>query len=135
MKNKLYSDAEFQESLDRSLSSLQPDRLMARRIIASGKEEEKVKKIPRLAIVIAVILVLTMATAIAAHIAGWTRGLEELLQVTDELKEKHEGPCECSIPHIDHHETQRANKEVAIQRHHPSHPRPMKDFFQIVITI
>ena len=45
MKNKLYSNAEFQESLDRSLSSLQPDRLMAGRIIASGKEEEKVKKI------------------------------------------------------------------------------------------
>ena len=91
MKNKLYSNAEFQESLDRSLSSLQPDRLMAGHIIASGKEEEKVKKIPRLAVVIAVILILTMATAIAAHIAGWTRGLEERLQVTDELKEKHEG--------------------------------------------
>ena len=90
MKNKLYSNAEFQESLDRSLSSLQPDRLMARRIIASGKEEEKVKKIPRLAIVIAVLLILTMATAIAAHIAGWTKGLEELLQVTEEQKEKHQ---------------------------------------------
>ena len=96
MKNKLYSDAEFQESLDRSLSSLQPDRLMARRIIASGKEEEKVKKIPRLAIVIAVILVLTMATAIAAHIAGWTNGLEERLQ--EGLVEEIQGLLDSGIP-------------------------------------
>ena len=89
--NKKISDTEFRESIDRRLSILQPDPWMAKRIIASGKGEIKVKKkLSGVTIVIAVILVLTMATAIAAKLAGWSGNLEVFLHVTDETRERHQ---------------------------------------------
>ena len=72
--NQKISKTEFRESLDRRLSVLEPDPWMAKRIIASGKGEKKVKKTSGFTIVIVFILILTMATALAAVVNGWKLG-------------------------------------------------------------
>ena len=86
--NKKISDAEFRESIDRRLSALRPDPWMAKRIIASERGEKKVKKISGFVIVTAVILILTIATAIAAGIGGWR--LDSMLGRTEEQKENYQ---------------------------------------------
>ena len=68
---------EAQEALNRSLSGLQEDPWLAQRIIASKKGEFKVKKISHVTIVFAVVIVLTMATALAAGLGGRVNWLGE----------------------------------------------------------
>lgn len=69
---------EAQAALDRSLSGLQEDPLLARRIIASEKGEFKVKKLSRASIIIAAAVVLAMATALAAGLGGRVNWLGEV---------------------------------------------------------
>ncbi len=59
--------------------------MMLARLTERG--EVKVKKVSGLMIAMAVMLVLTLATAVAAGIVGWRRGLEERLGVTEEVRE------------------------------------------------
>ncbi len=66
---------EAQEALARSLSGLQEDPRLAQRIIASEKGEMKMKKLPGAVLVLAVILGITMATALAAGVAGIWRSV------------------------------------------------------------
>lgn len=61
---------EAQEALNRSLSGLQEDPWLAQRVIASEKEEYKVKKLSGAALVLVVILGISMATALAAGVTG-----------------------------------------------------------------
>ena len=68
---------EAQEALNRSLSGLQEDPWLAQRIIASAKGEFKVKKISRATIIIAAVIVLAMATALAAGLSGRVNWLGE----------------------------------------------------------
>ena len=68
--NKKKNHAEFAASLDRRLSGLQGDPWLAQRIIASEKGDFKVKKISRATIIFAALIVLTMATALAAGLGG-----------------------------------------------------------------
>ena len=68
--NKKKNRAEFAASLDRRLSGLQGDPWLAQRIIASEKGDFKVKKISRTMIIVAALIVLTMATALAAGLGG-----------------------------------------------------------------
>ena len=86
--NQKISDAEFRKSIDRRLSALQPDPWMTKRIIASERGEKKVKKISGFTIVLAAVLVLFMATAIAAAVGGWR--LDSVLGVTEEQKEDYQ---------------------------------------------
>lgn len=69
---------EAQEALNRALSGLQEDPLLARRIIASEKGEFKVKKKSRAAIIIAAVILLAMATALAAGLGGRVNWLGEV---------------------------------------------------------
>lgn len=69
---------EAQEALNRALSGLQEDPLLARRVIASEKGEFKVKKISRAAIIIAAVVLLAMATALAAGLGGRVNWLGEV---------------------------------------------------------
>lgn len=69
---------EAQEALNRSLSGLREDPLLAQRVIASEKGELKVKKISRTAFVIAAAVVLAMATALAAGLGGRVNWLGEV---------------------------------------------------------
>ncbi|MBQ8136135.1 MAG: hypothetical protein IJ174_01755, partial [Clostridia bacterium] len=68
---------EAQEALNRSLSGLQEDPWLAQRIIASEKGEFKVKKISRATMMIAALIVLAMATALAAGLGGRVNWLGE----------------------------------------------------------
>ena len=68
---------EAQEALNRSLSGLQEDPWLAQRIIASAKGEFKVKKNSRATIIIAAVIVLAMATALAAGLGGRVNWLGE----------------------------------------------------------
>lgn len=51
------------------------------------KEEKHMKKISGFALALALLLILSMAVAIAEGLFPWTRGLEDNLLVTDEIKE------------------------------------------------
>lgn len=53
-----------------------------------AKEEKQVKRFPMVAIVC--LTVLCMATAVAAGIVTWQRGLEDKLRVTEEIKQTYE---------------------------------------------
>ena len=69
MSDKISAD-EFRESLDRHLSDIKADPWLAQRIIASERGETKVRKISGAALAATIILVLTMASALAAGITG-----------------------------------------------------------------
>lgn len=76
-------------SVDEGLSSMQGDPWLARRIIASERGEPKVKKRSGAALALAVVMGLTMATALAAGISGIWRDLnwfgEEVRERTDSI--------------------------------------------------
>ena len=86
--SKRYTKESFSESMDRRLSGFQADPWLAQRVIASEEGEKKVKKISGFTIVLAVVLVLFMATAIAAAVGGWR--LDSMLGVTEEQKEEYQ---------------------------------------------
>ncbi len=72
MKNKI-TPSDFHDSIERQLSGLKPDPWLAQRIIASEKEEPKVKKLSGITIAIVIIMILIMTTAVAAGVTGWFR--------------------------------------------------------------
>ena len=65
MNKKITAD-DFHSAIERQLSDLEPDPCLAQRIIASDKEEVKVKKISHVTVIIAAVIILAMATALAA---------------------------------------------------------------------
>ena len=70
--NKKISAGEFHDSVERQLSGLKPDPLLARRIIASGGGEEPVKKkISASAIVVIALAVILATGALAATLNAW----------------------------------------------------------------
>ena len=56
--NKKISADDFHDAIERQLSGLEPDPWLAQRIIASDKEEVKVKKISHATVIIVAIIVL-----------------------------------------------------------------------------
>lgn len=68
---------EVREALNRSLSGLQEDPRLAQRIIASEKGEFKMKRVFRATMIFAAVIVLTMATALAAGLGGRVNWLGE----------------------------------------------------------
>ncbi len=69
---------EAQEALNRSLSGLREDPRLAQRVIASEKGEFKVRKVSRAAIISATVVLLAMATALAAGLSGRVNWLGEI---------------------------------------------------------
>ena len=61
---------EAQEALNRSLSGLQEDPWLAQRVIASEKEEYKVKKLSGAALVLVVILGIVVMMLVSKKIGG-----------------------------------------------------------------
>jgi hypothetical protein len=80
--NKKISADDFHDAIERQLSGLEPDPWLAQRIIASDKEEVKVKKISHATVIIVAIIVLAMATALAAGLGGRVNWLGEVLETT-----------------------------------------------------
>ena len=80
--NKKISVDDFHDAIDRQLSGLEPDPWLAQRIIASDKEEVKVKKISHATVIIVAIIVLAMATALAAGLGGRVNWLGEVQETT-----------------------------------------------------
>ena len=76
--NKKISVDDFHDAIERQLSGLEPDPWLAQRIIASDKEEVKVKKISHATVIIVAIIVLAMATALAAGLGGRVNWLGEV---------------------------------------------------------
>ena len=80
--NKKISVDDFHDAIERQLSGLEPDPWLAQRIIASDKEEVKVKKISYATVIIVAIIVLAMATALAAGLGGRVNWLGEVQETT-----------------------------------------------------
>lgn len=75
--------------IDRQCATLAPDPYRVQRVLHAAKTEggeTAVKKVPRIVVALLVILALGLSTAIAAGIISWQRGLEDMLQVSDETK-------------------------------------------------
>ncbi len=81
MTKKISVD-DFHDAIERQLSGLEPDPWLAQRIIASDKEEVKVKKISHATVIIVAIIVLAMATALAAGLGGRVNWLGEVQETT-----------------------------------------------------
>jgi len=76
--------------IDRQCASLTSDPYRVQRVLNAAKPEGGeivVKKVPRVAVVLMIVLALSISTAIAAGIISWHRGLEDMLRVTDKTKE------------------------------------------------
>lgn len=77
-----------QKAMNASLSGLQADPWLAQHVLANAKgEEPMVKKVSGAVVVLCVLLVLSMATAVAAGVLYLGRGLDAELQITEEIKE------------------------------------------------
>lgn len=83
MNEKISAD-EFRASIDRQLSGVKADPRLARRIIASEKGEIKMKKISGAALLVAIIVGLTMVTALAAGITGIWKNINWFGEVVEE---------------------------------------------------
>ena len=104
--NKKISSDEFHDSIDRQLSGLKPDPWLAQHIMASAKEEEPVKKFTvRTALIVALIVIATLTTALAASVLlGWTdfysfeipKTAQEILNAT-EPKDYQVGPITFTV--------------------------------------
>ena len=77
MNKKITAD-ELHDAIARQLSGLEPDPRLARRIIAAEKEEVKMKKVSHTAVIIAAVMLLAMATALAAGLGGRVNWLGEV---------------------------------------------------------
>ena len=77
MRKKITAN-DFHDAIERQLSGLEPDPRLAQRIIASDKEEVKVKKVSGATLMIAAVIILAMATAIAAGLGGRVNWLGEV---------------------------------------------------------
>lgn len=74
-ENRPLPPSGFEERSDRQLKRL------------TAKEEKPMKKFSTGVLVFLLLLILTMAAAVAEGLFPWTRGLEDRLQVTDEIKD------------------------------------------------
>ncbi len=91
--NKKISSRVFHDSIEHQLSGLKTDPWLAQRIMSSAKEEEPVKKFTlRTVLIIALIVLATLTTALAAGVLlGWTdfyhfeipRTAKEILNATE----------------------------------------------------
>ena len=91
--NKKISSQVFHDSIEHQLSGLKTDPRLAQRIMSSAKEEEPVKKFTlRTSLIIALIVLATLTTALAAGVLlGWTdfyhfeipRTAKEILNATE----------------------------------------------------
>lgn len=82
-----------QRVFDTALSGIQEDPWMAQRILNAAETEggqPVKKKISGMVMVWMVLLALSISTAIAAGVISWSRGLEDMLRVTDEVKESYQ---------------------------------------------
>lgn len=82
MNKKITAD-DFHSAIERQLSDLEPDPWLAQRIIVSDKEEVKMKKISHATVIIAAVIILAMATALAAGLGGRVNWLGEVQQTTE----------------------------------------------------
>lgn len=80
-----------QKAMNASLSGLQADPWLAQRVLANAKgEEPMVKKVSGAFVVLCVLLILSMATAVAAGVLYLGRGLDAELQITEEIRETYQ---------------------------------------------
>ena len=88
MTNLPEEQKKVQNAINHSLSGLQEDPWLAQRVLARAKgEEPMVKKISGAFVVVCILLVLSMATAVAAGVLYLGRGLDAALQITEEIRE------------------------------------------------
>ena len=64
------------------------------------KEEQQVKKVSGLVIVLALVLALGMTAAVAAGVIHWQKGLEDSLQITEETKEYYSDTALFDAPNL-----------------------------------
>lgn len=77
-----------QNAINHSLSGLQADPWLAQRVFAQAKGEETVtKKVSGAFVIVCILLILSMATAVAAGVLYLGRGLDAELQITEEIRE------------------------------------------------
>ena len=84
MNNKKISADEFHASVERQLSGLKPDPSLARRIIASDKEDKPMKKLSTTFILIAAIICISI-TALAAGLV-FSRRADDITLASRELE-------------------------------------------------
>ena len=102
--NKKISAAELHDSVERQLSGLEPDPWLARRIMASGKEEKPVKKVSATLIIVIAVLCLSLTAFAASILLGWTdfysfeipKTAREILKAT-EHKDYQVGPVTFTV--------------------------------------
>ena len=88
MRNLNDEQQKVQNAINHSLSGLQEDPWLAQRVLAQAKgEEAMVKKSSGVFVVVCILLVLSMATAVAAGVLYLGRGLDAKLQITEEIRE------------------------------------------------
>ncbi len=79
--------------IDRHCASLASDPYRVQHVLRAAHQEEGgttvTKRIPRIAIVLIVLMVLGLSTAVAAGVV-WSRGLDDLLRVTEETREHYQ---------------------------------------------
>lgn len=81
--NKRITADDFHNAVERQLSGLEPDPWLAQRIIASEREEIKVKKVSGAMLIIIAVIILATATALAVGLGGRVNWLGEILPESD----------------------------------------------------
>lgn len=77
-----------QNAMNHTLSGLQADPWLAQRVLANVKGEEPMgKKVSGAFVAVCILLILTMATAVAAGVLYLGRGLDAELQITEKIRE------------------------------------------------
>ena len=91
MTNLSHEQKKVQKAMNASLSGLQEDPWLAQRVLANAKgEEPMVKKASGAFIVVCILLVLSMATAVAAGVLYLGRGLDAELRITEDIREMYQ---------------------------------------------
>ena len=91
MKNSSGEQQKVQNAINHSLSGLQADPWLAQRVLAQTKGEETVtKKVSGAFVFVCILLVLSMATAVAAGVLYLGRGLDAELRITEEIRETYQ---------------------------------------------
>ncbi len=78
------------QGIDRLCAPLSSDPYRVQHVLNAAKTEggsTVVRKLPRFAVVLMIVLALSLSTAIAAGVITWQRNLENMLHVTEETKE------------------------------------------------
>lgn len=78
---------DIRSAVDRRLSGLTPDPDLTRRIMANEKGEQPVvKKFSASMAFVTALIIITMASVLAAGLLHWNKGLEDELRITDDIK-------------------------------------------------